>query len=140
MCRRPSSLVRSSGKVDSVITSMVYARRVFDLDVLPSSHRLHSFLQTALKFAGEDELFQALSKELLKTASFLPRAILHENQQTFSATSFCVLSSATFGYLKSQSRRRLLREDECAPLLKAIQVTLLAEFQVDLTKSRDITR
>ena len=54
------ALVRHGGNVHSVISAEVYARRLFSLEVLPSNHRLYSFLKTALDLTLPDDLYQEL--------------------------------------------------------------------------------
>ena len=105
--RRPGALLRCSCSVDGVVTAMMYARKVFDPEQLPRHHRLYSFLKTALSFADEDDLFRALAAELLRHAKFVPQVVIHESRQNISSTSYQVLSSATFGYLKVSHRAQV---------------------------------
>ena len=138
--RQPNSLVRRGLNIHSVISSHVYVRQVFNVEVLPRWHRSSSFFKAALGLCDEELLFDSLAEELQKKALFVPRAILHESQGHFSPTSFQVLSSITLGYLLAQCRSRTLTPEECQPLLSGVQVTLLSELRITFPQSKQLTR
>ena len=130
------ALVQHGGYVNSVICADIYVRKVFDADVLPREHRLHSFLKTALDLCDRDELYQELAHQLLTRSSFVPRVITHESTVDISATSFQALSPATPGQLLNRARTR----SEVMPFLRAIDVTLLRSFEISPGRSKPLTR
>ena len=138
--RQPNTLVRRGCNVQSVISSHVYIRKVFNLEALPRWHRVSSFLKAALSLCEEELLYDSLAEELQKKAIFVPRPVLHESQAHFSPTSFQVLSSSTLGYLLAQCRSRALTEEECQPLLRGVQVMLLSELGIAFPQSKQLTR
>ena len=119
---------------------MVYARRVFDPSTMSTDHRNYSFLRTALDLVEEEKLYRSIAEELLKKAKFVPVATIHESRLNFSATLYHVLADATYGFLAHRAQSQVLTEEECQPLLSTAQVSLLSEFELDLQKSRQVTR
>ena len=133
-------LVDCGGGVDSVVSALVYTQKVFDLRVLPARDHLHSFLSAALSFASSSELLSATAAELLRKVTFVPRAVHHESAVTFISTSFHVLSRTTIVGMKTKAGGGILTEDDCTPLLKATQVTLLREFEMTHHKATELTK
>ena len=137
--RTVRALVQSGCGVHSIVSTLVYAQKVFDLRCLGHGQRLHSFLRTALSFCSSTELLSAAADVLVQRATFVPRAVHHESVIDFSSTSYHILSRFTFFFLKRTAASGTLSSDECSPLLLAAQVTLLKEFDMSPRLAKDLT-
>ena len=138
--KRPNALVKRGCSVHSVCRSYGYVCQIFDLVRLQPGHRLHSFARCALALTQEDDLYEALSEELVKAATYVPRVVTHESKHSMHCTSFHVLSTSTLSFVIDESKSRILNDAECRPLLSAVQVVLLHEFELNFQLSRRLTR
>lgn len=123
-------LVGNGCSVHSLITSAQYARKIFDVNALPQTSRIRDFLKTAQDLCG-GSLLSALSAQVLATLSFVPRAVLHQSSVTFSATSYNVVTKCSLLNIVARARSASLTEDDCMPLLRAVEITLLTHFAMD---------
>ena len=137
---RARCLVQSGGGVHSIISAVVYVQKVFDLRCLGHGQRLHSFLRTALSFTSSSELLSAAADVLVQKATFVPRTVHHESVTDLSSTSYHVLSRCSIFCSKRAAARGTLSHEQCSPLLLAVQVTLIREFEFNHCLARDLTR
>lgn len=135
----PAALVKSGCGVHSVVSAREYVSRTFDVAVLPRSSRLRDFLKTALDLCGED-LVPALTDHLIQELSFVPRVVVHESTVNFSATTYYALSRCSLAGIRDKARHGTLAEDDCMPILKAVEVTLHMSFTLDWHLVKKISR
>lgn len=59
---------------------------------LPRDGAVHGFQGVALSLATDEHVYPALSKALVSSVTFVPRAVMHDHGMHLSPTSFQVLS------------------------------------------------
>ena len=126
-----SQLVKEGGGIYSITTAAKFVRQTFRVATLPQESRICGFLKTALDLCG-DQLMPALENRVLDELSFVPRVSIHDGHLNVSATSYLVLSRLSLAEMKNKSRHGTLSEEDCTPLLKAVEVTLLIDFEFEL--------
>ena len=100
---RCREFARVGGTIHSVVSARAYAERLFCVPHLPRDSRLRSFLRVALDVTSSSEmLFSALSRELVRKVTFVPRAVLHGGSLDISGTSFHVLSVKSLQSLRNE--------------------------------------
>lgn len=134
-----TQLVAAGCGIHSLVSSTEYVRRTFDVAALPQESRLKDFLKTAQDLCG-DLLVPALEEKLLSQLCFVPRVVLHEGSLSFSAASYCVLSKHTLGEIRIKARRGTLAEEDCMPMLRAVEVTLMTDFGLDSRLAKKIAK
>lgn len=135
----PTQLVTSGCGIYSVISAKDFVTKTFNVTVLPRSSRVRDFLKTSLDLCGE-RLLPAVADKLISQFSFMPRVVIHDNVLNFSATSFCALSKCSLGEIRAKARRGTLTEENCLPLLRAVEVTLLTSFSIDRRLVKKVAR
>jgi len=137
----PSQLVASGCGIYSLVSAREFVRRTFDVAALPRESRLRDFLRTSLDLCEEEDcLFGALADKCLGQLVFVPRVALHDHSLQFSATSYCVLSRLSVSEIRAKARRGTLAEEDCLPLLRAVEVTLLTSFSLDGRLAKKIVK
>ena len=132
-------LVGSGCSLFSVVPAVEFASRAFDIVNLPQTSRLRDFLEVSHDLCGE-LLLPALADELLSKYSFVPRVTLSQHTLSVSATSFCALSKCSVTELRAKARAGSLIEDDCTPLLRAVEVTLLLCFSLDSRLTKKVVK
>ena len=134
-----SQLVSNGCCIHSIVSADVFVRKTFDFTALPTTSRLRDFLKTALDLCRE-RLLPAVSQKLLSQFSFVPRVILHDGSLSFSATSYCALSNLSLAEVRVKARQGTLVEEDCLPMLRAVEVMLLTSFELDTRLAKKIVK
>ena len=135
-----SQLVASGCGIHSLVSSRDFVRRTFVVTALPVESRVRHFLKTSMDLCGDDCLLDALAEKCLGQFCFVPRVVLHDNSLQFSATSYCILSRLSVSEIRGKARRGTLAEEDCQPLLRAVEVTLLTFFALDRRLVKKVAR
>lgn len=134
-----AQLVSNGCGIHSVVSGAEFVGKTFVVAALPQDSRLRHFLKTALDLCG-DRLMPALEAKLLSQLCFVPRVVLHESSLNFSATSYCVLSKSSLTEIRAKARRGSLTEEDCLPMLKAVEVTLMTSFGMDPRLAKKVAK
>lgn len=122
-----------------MVSAADFVHRTFDVKALPVGSRVRDFLRTAHDLCGLN-LLPALAEKCSKEFQFVPRVLLHEGTLQFSATSYCFIARLSMREVRAKAMRGTLTQEDCTPLLMAVEVKLLTAFGLDARLVKRVAR
>lgn len=111
-----------------------FVLKAFKYPSLPADNPLKAFLKLSIDLTNEDELLDAISKQLQG------RTFKHEGTARFSATSFWVLIPTPLKRLLATSHLRSLKEEDISIFLKGLEAHLMNSFRITSNLARQVTK